>query len=105
MQIVAVLLWFLKVVNEALNAINAALGLVNHGIDILLPWLGLVGIIGYSAYSLVKNIKKYGQKKKAGKDEDGPGEILSRALNIFGIAIFLIIFFWWSYSGGIMIIS
>ena len=95
MQIFAVLLWFLKVVNEALNAINAATDVANHAIDMALPWLGLLGIIGYIAYSLIKNINKYQDKKKSGKNEDGPGDILFRSFILLAIAIFFCIIFWW----------
>jgi len=95
MQIVSVLLWFLKVVNEALNVINAALDLINHTIDIVLPWIGLVGIIGYIAYSLIKYINKHRQKKSAGKNEGGMGDIILRAGNLIGVAVLLYIAFWW----------
>ena len=64
MQILAILTWFLKVVNDALTVINDALIVVNHVLDIALPWVGLVGIIGYIAYSFIKNFNKYQEKKK-----------------------------------------
>jgi hypothetical protein len=95
MQIFAVLLWFLKVVNEALNVINAAVSVANHAIDMVLPWLGLLGIVGYIAYSLIKNINKYQLKKKSNKNEDGPGDILTRLLILIALAIFFCLIFWW----------
>jgi len=95
MQIVAVLLWFLKVVNEALDVVNAALNLINQAIDIVLPWIGLVGIIGYIAYSLFNNIKKYQEKKKAGKGDEGMGDVFLRVGNLLVATLLVIIFFLW----------
>jgi len=95
MQIFSVLLWFLKVVNEALNAINTAISIANRALDMLLPWVGLLGIIGYIAYSLIKNIIKYQEKKKSGKNEDGIDDIVFRLLILIAFAIFFCLVFWW----------
>ncbi len=95
MQIFAVLLWFLKVLNEALNAINAALDVFNHALDIMLPWIGLLGIIGYIAYSFMKNFKQYKEKKESGKNEDEVGDIFFRTLILIAFAIVFCLSFWW----------
>ncbi len=82
MGIIGIIDWFLKVINNAL--------------DVMLPWIGLAGLIGFVFYLLAKDIKKYNQNKKYNREaKNEMGENILQAITLLLIEAFAFLVFWW----------
>ncbi len=80
---------------EAIQTINEFLGAVNHGLGVLLAWIGLGAIVGYIFYFVRKNIRKMNEDLRKGKKPKYTrGEIFFDALLLIAVAVIVVLLFW-----------